>query len=189
MGVMLRNEARSFNESICTTWGQRSMSPSWQVAHLDILSEEIWIPAQMYSGDWYYWANRRCSKVEDRDGLNENGYWLSISPSFAHLSLEMYDSCPDWYFNLLNGWKNERFQFWIKIVASHNIFKMTARTEQVGRTVLLHRAPISGKTEITDVLQNRMCVLLIVKDESTSFQNSNLVVDRNGLLVISHCPI
>jgi hypothetical protein len=66
---------------------------------------------------------------------------------------------------------------------------MTASTEDVTGTVLLHRPPISGKTEITDILQNVLGVLLVVKNESAPFQDVNLVGDGNRLLVISHCPI
>ena len=63
-------------------------SPSWKVAHLDILLEEIWSPEQPCSEGWCCWASRRCSRDLDRVCQKKNGGLLSSCLSSAHSSLE-----------------------------------------------------------------------------------------------------
>ena len=52
--------------------------------------------------------------------------------------------------------------------------------------VLFHHTPITGKTKVTDVVENAKCFVLVFKNKPSLFQYVYLFSEGNGLFIIFH---
>ncbi len=90
------------------------------------------------------------------------------------------------HFYLLDGSKNEHTQLFIKMVKTDNLREVRAWLENMILLVCLHQSPITGKTKIADGVKCGLRIFLIVKKESSLFQNVYLLLDREQLFSVSH---
>ena len=89
-------------------------------------------------------------------------------------------------FYLEDGVEDKLLQFRVEAIGGNDVSKTCIGLEGMASPIHLHWTPIVSKTEITSSIKDGRCLRLIVNNESTLFQNLNLLRECKWLLCVVH---